>query len=203
MKRRQFLSASAALAAAPLVTAGRAMAAPVSLGALSNYLNTLQSVQCRFVQVNPDGSQDRGTLSIKRPGRARFDYDKPNETLVMVGGGQVAIFDKYSGARPDEYPLKRTPLNLILAQSVNLTNARMVVDHKESGDRTLVVAQDPANPEYGSIALYFEESPIRLAEWIITNEGGERIRVVLGAFAERSLGSSLFKVAGAKMARAR
>ncbi|WP_172329710.1 outer membrane lipoprotein carrier protein LolA [Mangrovicoccus sp. HB161399] len=203
MKRRQFLSASAALAAAPLATAGRAMAAPVQIGALSSYLNSLQSVQCRFVQVNPDGSQDRGTLSIKRPGRARFDYDKPNETLVMVGGGQVAIFDKYSGAQPDEYPLKRTPLNLILGQSVNLANARMVVDHRESADRTLVVAQDPDHPEYGQIGLYFEESPVRLAEWIITNEAGERTRVVLGAFSERQLGSSLFNVAGEKMRRAR
>ncbi|WP_138469744.1 outer membrane lipoprotein carrier protein LolA [Poseidonocella sp. HB161398] len=203
MKRRQLLSATAALAALPILAAAPALAAPLALSEISAYLNSLQSVQARFVQVNPDGSQDRGTLSLKRPGRARFDYDKPNETLVMVGGGQVAIFDKYSGAQPDEYPLAKTPLNLILGANVQLDGARMVVDHRVSGERTLVVAQDPAHPEYGQIGLYFEPSPVRLAEWIITNEAGEQTRTVLGAFSDRSLGSSLFNVAGEKMKRAR
>ncbi|MBE3640607.1 LolA family protein [Mangrovicoccus algicola] len=201
MKRRQFLSATAGLAALPVLNAAPAAAAPVPLAQISAYLDTLQSVQCRFVQVNPDGSQDRGTLSIKRPGRARFDYDQPNQTLVMVGGGQVAIFDKYSGSQPEEYPLSRTPLNLILAERVQLDGARMVVNHTESDGRTVVVAQDPAHPNYGNIALYFEPSPLRLAEWLITNEAGERSRIVLGAFSQRELGSSLFNVAGEKMKR--
>ena len=194
MKRRQILSAGLAIAAMPALTAAPARAAPVSLDTLSAYINGLASVQARFIQVNADGSRDRGTLSIKRPGRARFDYDAPNQTLVVVGGGSVAIFDKYSGGQPEEYPLRRTPLNLILGDRVSLGDAAMVVGHLESGDRTLVVAQDPEHPEYGQIGLYFEESPVRLAEWVITNEAGEQTRVVLGPFSERDLGASLFSI---------
>lgn len=202
MKRRIFLATSASVAAAPLLFPSHALAAPLSLGALSSYINGLKSVQARFVQVNPDGSQDKGLLSIKRPGRARFDYDEPNDTLVMAGGGKVAIFDRYSGDKPEEYPLKRTPLNLILGQNVNLAGANMVVGHRESGDRTLVIAQDPEHPEYGQIGLYFETAPVRLAEWIITNELGEQTRVVLGPFADRNnLSVSMFSVTQEKRRR--
>ncbi|MGB0659582.1 MAG: outer membrane lipoprotein carrier protein LolA [Mangrovicoccus sp.] len=177
-----------------LTAALPAQAKPLSLSQLAAYIDTLQSVQSRFVQVNADGSQSRGTLSLKRPGRARFDYDD-GELLVLASGGQVAIFDKYSGGHPAQYPLKRTPLNLILARKVSFDQPGLVVQHKESGERTLIVAQDPESPELGHIALYFEESPMRLAEWILTNESGEQTRVVLGPFSEKkSLGPSLFSI---------
>lgn len=198
MKRRVVLGLMAALIASP------ALAAPLSLSQVSAYLNSLGTVQARFVQVNPDGGRDNGLLSIKRPGRARFDYDEPNDTLVMAGGGQVAIFDTYSRDKPEQYPLRRTPLNLILGRNIQLQGSDMVVDHKASGDRTLVIAQDPKHPEYGQIGLYFEQSPVRLAEWIITNEFGDQTRVVIGPFAQRdNLSTLLFSIEHEKQSRAR
>lgn len=78
----------------------------------------------------------------------------------------------------------------------------MVVGHRQSGDRTLVIAQDPEHPEYGQIGLYFEASPVRLAEWVITNELGEQTRVVLGPFADRAnLSASMFSVTQEKRRR--
>lgn len=193
---RKLLSVTLMLVAMPV------WAEPLSLGQMSSYLSGLKSVQARFVQVNPDGSRDNGLLSIKRPGRARFDYEAPNDTLVMAGGGRVAIFDTYSGGQPEEYPLRRTPLNLILGRNVTLQGSEMVVGHKSSGERTLVIAQDPDHPEYGQIGLYFEAAPIRLAEWIITNELGEQTRVVLGPFADRAnLPASLFNIVQEKNRR--
>ena len=113
-----------------------AFAKEVPLNVLSAYLNSLTTAEASFVQVNADGSKSKGKIYIQRPGRARFEYAAPDKNLVIAAGGQVVIFDARSNEPPEEYPLARTPLNLILAQSVNLGTAKMVVGHREVGDVT-------------------------------------------------------------------
>jgi outer membrane lipoprotein-sorting protein len=70
-----------------------AMAEKIALGTLSNYLNSLTTVEADFTQVNSDGSISTGKIFIKRPGRVRFEYAPPDRSLVIAGGQQVAIFD--------------------------------------------------------------------------------------------------------------
>ena len=156
-----------------------AAAEKLSLAELSRYLNGLTTAQAAFIQTNSDGTRATGTLYIKRPGRARFEYAPPEKSLVMAGGGQVAVFDAKSNQPPEQYPLRRTPLNLILAPNVDLSAAKMVVGHLESGDTTHVVAQDPKNPEYGTIELVFTANPTALRQWIITDDQGGQTTVDL------------------------
>lgn len=156
-----------------------AQAEPVPLDRLSAYLNGVQSAVSPFLQTNADGSTAQGTLYIKRPGRARFEYEAPNKALVLAGAGNVAIFDDKSNQPPEQYPLRRTPLNLILAREVDLGRANMVVGHREDGDTTRVVAQDPKNPEYGTIELVFTPEPVALVAWVITDDLGNRTIVEL------------------------
>jgi outer membrane lipoprotein-sorting protein len=156
-----------------------ATAAKLSLAELSRYLNSLTTAQAAFTQTSADGSQAKGMLFIKRPGRARFEYAPPERSLVMVGGGQVAIFDSKSNQPPEQYPLRRTPLNLILAPKVDLAQANMVVGHEEVGDTTRVMAQDPENPEYGMIELVFTANPTALRQWILIDDLGSQTRVEL------------------------
>ncbi|MEL6642382.1 MAG: outer membrane lipoprotein carrier protein LolA [Pseudomonadota bacterium] len=174
--RRTFSVSLAALAA----TMGTRASAMVSLDQLSAYFNDLVTARATFRQFNDDGSQSTGTLYIRRPGRARFEYDPPDEALVMAGGGHVAIFDGRSNSkRPEQYPLRRTPLNLILERQVDLGNRNMVVGHVGDDTHTKLVAQDPKAPENGQIEIVFTNDPIALAEWTIIDGGGARTRVIL------------------------
>ncbi|MES2142765.1 MAG: outer membrane lipoprotein carrier protein LolA [Pseudomonadota bacterium] len=170
-----------------------AMAEKISLQALSAYLNGITSAESDFSQINADGSISTGKIYIKRPGRVRFEYAPPDQSLVLASGGQVAIFDAKSNQPPEQYPLKRTPLNLILAENVDLGRARMVMDHSADGTSTKVVAQDPDNPEYGTIALVFTDNPIALRQWVITDDLGQQTTVILGDLkAGQDLKASLF-----------
>lgn len=178
MHRRHFLGSLTATAA--LAVAWPAQAELISLEQISSYFNGLTTAKGRFTQINGDGSRSTGTLYLNRPGRARFEYDPPEESLVMAGGGQVAIFDGRSNRRrPEQYPLKRTPLNIILERNVNLTNKAAVVRHREIAAGTVVALQDPSDPSSGLIELLFAGSPMRLAEWVVTDGGGGRTRVIL------------------------
>jgi outer membrane lipoprotein-sorting protein len=157
-----------------------AAAEKIPLTQLSQYLNGMTTAEADFTQVNADGSIATGRLFIKLPGRARFEYAPPDKNLVLAGGGQVAIFDAKSNQPPEQYPLKRTPLNLILDANVDLGRARMVVGHSEDGNTTRVTAQDPQNPEYGTIEMVFTASPVELRQWIITDDTGGKTTVILG-----------------------
>ena len=170
-----------------------ALAKEVPLDVLSAYLNGLTTVEARFVQVNADGSKSQGMIFIQRPGRARFEYAAPDRNLVIAAGGQVIIFDARSNEPPEQYPLARTPLNLILARKVNLGDARMVVGHREVGAMTVVTAQDPKHPDYGTIDLMFSANPVTLKQWVITDDIGNQTSITLGDLvAGKSYGASLF-----------
>ena len=176
MKRRMFLAGTAAF-----VAARPAQAQQLPLDAISGYLNALVTAEAPFTQVNGDGTLSTGTFYIKRPGRARFEYDEPEKLLVMVGGGQIGIFDGKSNLKKAErYPLRRTPLNLILEREVDLARRDMVVGHTFDGTATVVTAQDPDNPQYGKIALKFTDDPIELRQWVITDGQGAQTTVILG-----------------------
>mgnify|MGYP000865180957 FL=1 len=170
------------LLALPLLLATAAtpvLADEIPLSKLSAYINGLTTAQANFTQINPDGSGSKGLLIIKRPGRMRFEYTKPDKTVVLASGGQVAIFDAKSNQPPEQYPLSKTPLNLVLAPKVNLEQSGMVVGHSEEGKLTVVTAQDPKHPEVGTIALGFSSNPIALRQWIVTDETGGQTTVLL------------------------
>ncbi|WP_439154069.1 LolA family protein [Yoonia sp.] len=191
MKRILFTLAVVALA----IYAGAASAQQLSLAQISQYLNQLETAQGRFTQVNPDGSQISGTIYIKRPGRIRFEYDPPERSMVIAGGGQLAVFDPRSNTGPDRFPLNQTPLNVILQRDVDLARARMVTGQSYDGTYTVINAQDPDHPEYGGIQLVFSADPIALRQWVITDDLGTRTTVVLTELVEGvRIGDILFNI---------
>lgn len=190
LTRRIFLATPLLLAALPASASEK-----LSLNQISQYLNGLKSAKAAFTQINDDGTISTGMLYIRRPGRARFEYDPPEQALVMAGGGQVAIFDSKSNQPPEQYPLKRTPLNLILERNVNLARTNTVVGHDFDGKATSLTAQDPENPEYGNIRLVFSGPPVELRQWVITNGDGSETTVVLRDMdSAPQLAASLFSI---------
>lgn len=159
--------------------AGAVSAQQLSLSQISAYLNQLQTAQGGFTQINADGTLSTGQIYIKRPGRIRFEYNPPSESLVMAGGGQLAVFDPRSNTGPDRYPLNQTPLSIILQANVDLERADMVTNVVSDGTTTTVTAQDPDNPNYGSIQMVFTANPVELRQWIVTDEFGTETTVIL------------------------
>ena len=184
----------AAAGIAALTFVAPAAAQQLSLSQVSSYLNTIQSAKSGFTQLNADGSISTGTLYIKRPGKVRFEYDPPEESVVLASSGAVYIIDKKLGGQPDTYPLSRTPLSIVLDRNVDLTRSGMVTDTVYDGTATTVTAQDPRTPEAGTIQLKFTANPIELRQWVITDQQGTPTTVVLNDLQETSLRNSFFLV---------
>jgi outer membrane lipoprotein-sorting protein len=188
MMRR--LALAATLAVAPLAAAAQEL----SLQEISNYLNSFRTGQGGFTQVNADGSLSTGTIYIKRPGRIRFEYGE-NDSMFIAGGGQVAVFDAGSNEGPERFPLRETPLSIILEENIDLSRAGMVTGHTSDGTTTTVTAQDPQNPGYGSIQLVFTADPVELRQWVVTDDTGSQTTVVLNDIQTGvNIGDRLFNI---------
>lgn len=169
-----------ALTLAAMLAATSAQADEIPLSDISRYLGGIDTAQSTFTQINADGTVSTGNIYIHRPGRARFEYDG-DELLVMAGGGQLAIFDGRSNSRAEQYPLRQTPLSIILDRNVDLGRNDMVVAHTYDGTATRVVAQDPDRPEIGTLTMVFTADPVELRQWIVTDQTGAETTIVLGA----------------------
>ena len=184
-----------AAAVAFAISASPVSADIISLEDLSDYFNDLGDATGGFTQINPDGTISTGEIFMRRPGRLRFEYDPPEETLVVVGGGQVAIFDPRSNDGAERFPLSETPLNILLQRDVDLTRTNMVTGHTSDGTTTTVTAQDPDRPEYGNIQMVYTASPVELRQWIVTDDTGSQTTVILNDLrAGGQIGDILFNI---------
>ena len=162
-----------------LTTGSILKADPYSLANISQYLQNLKILKADFSQTNPDGTISSGTILIKRPGRMRFEYNKPDKTLVLVSAGALAIFDPKGDEKPITYPIKNNPISLILKGEVDLLNSGIVAKYKVSAEKAILTIRDPKKPERGSVELVFSGVKPELEEFTIKNENGSFTSIYL------------------------
>ena len=149
-----------------------ASAEKFSLIELSNYFNTFDTFQADFHQFSDDGSLASGIISIKKPGRLRIDYERPEDLLILASGGQLAIFDPKGDPEPTSFPLNVTPFSIVLKSQINLVGSSNILSHDYNQGETSLSLYDPKYPERGHIQLIFSgETPI-LDRWLIQDESG-------------------------------
>ena len=162
-----------------LTTSSILKADPYSLANISQYLQNLKILKADFSQTNPDDTISSGTILIKRPGRMRFEYYKPDKTLVLVSAGALAIFDPKGDEEPITYPIKNNPISLILKGEVDLLNSGIVGNYKVSAEKGVLTIRDPNKPELGSVELVFTGAKPELEKFTIKNENGSSTSILL------------------------
>jgi outer membrane lipoprotein-sorting protein len=176
MDRRTLLLALAAL---PLAAALPAAAQSVNVGAINSYLQGMRTAQGRFTQTNPNRSTQTGTFYLAKPGRIRFEYDRPKGAIVIADGSWVGVFDPKSNRNPTRYPLDRTPLSLLLRDRLSLAEPGLVQGATRDAQGTDITVVDPRAPKEGRMVMRFSDQPVRLRQWTITTKAGQTTRVTL------------------------
>ena len=152
---------------------------PYSLEKLSEYLTNLKFLRANFLQVNSDGSKSSGSILLKRPGRMRFDYDKPDNTLVLVAAGALAIFDPKGDNEPMTYPVRNNPISLLLKSEIDLINSGMVSNYQKGLEEAVLTIKDPTKPKRGSVELLFLGEQPELKKFTLKNEHEASTTIVL------------------------
>jgi outer membrane lipoprotein-sorting protein len=147
---------------------------------ISVYLNTLQTVQGRFMQVGADGKSEQGSFYLRKPGRVRFEYEKPNPNLIIADGTTVAV-QNTALHTTDRYPIGNSPLRLLLSQTVDLTKDDHVSALKHEQGALSLTAREASGPAVGTITLTFADSgsSLELRQWSVVDAQGSHTTVVL------------------------
>ncbi len=178
IRRRTLLAAP--LAALPAAAFAATTAADrADIARIGTWLNQLRSLKARFIQASDSGQISRGTAWLVRPGRMRFEYDKPSPLLLVAGGGQLIFHDSELG-QTTNIPLSRTPLGILLADRIDLNDGslRILSIERDSGLISLTVTR-AASPGEGTLTLIFRDRPLTLAQWIVVDAQRRQTRVSL------------------------
>jgi outer membrane lipoprotein-sorting protein len=146
---------------------------------VSAYLNTIKGVQGRFTQIAADGRTAQGTFYLRKPGRIRFEYDKPNPILIVADGASVAVSNSQLKTT-DRYPLVNSPLRLLLSESIDLASDRRITDIKKEAGVFSFTARETVGPARGSITLVFADTgALELRQWEVVDAQGVRTTIAL------------------------
>lgn len=136
-----------------------------------------------------------GTMYLKRPGKVRFEYHGTNTPLVLIGGGQVAVFDPLSNEPPFRFPVGQTPIAPVIGRDVDLAGTRFETHLMESGEFTILNVQDPKFAQYGYISLVFDTSPLQLRQWVVIDGAGQQTAIALSKInMSASIKNSIFNI---------
>ncbi len=148
-----------------------------TLAALRQHYSNTPTMKGEFLQFGPTGDQSGGEFSIKRPGKVRFDYEDPSPVEVVSNGLAVMVINKKLKTF-DTYPLKNTPLKLLLDDKLDIS-ADSILDVQVSDDVTTIVMGDKQIFGNSVITLLFEPETFALRQWTIKDAQGKETSVMV------------------------
>lgn len=157
--------------------------ARADLAEVSRHLAAVTTMTAAFTQTADDGAVLTGRVTLKRPGRVRFQYDRA-PFLVVADGRALHLID-YRVAQVSSWPVRGTPLAVLLDPTLDLGRFARVVDDSRGAGVTIEAA-DPRHPEYGTTTLRFARDAsgpggLRLEGWKVRDSQGKTTRVALSA----------------------
>ena len=146
-----------------------------TLNALREHYASVPTMKGEFLQFGPKGEQSSGTFAIKRPGKVRFDYEEPSPIEVVSNGLAVMVVNNKLKTF-DSYPLKNTPLKLLLDDKLQIGD-KAILSVDVSDDLTTVVLGDKQIFGDSIITLQFESETFELRQWTIKDAQGKETSV--------------------------
>ena len=146
-----------ALAAAPLTLTAVAAPAPVAAQAngltqVQAHLRAVTTMTANFSQTDRRGQTLNGTLTLKRPGRIRFDYGR-SANMLVVGDGRALTLVDYDVNQVSRWPINDSPLSVLLNPNQDLSRFSRVT--RNDAQVLMVEARDPRRREFGTITIAF------------------------------------------------
>ncbi|MBN9505487.1 MAG: outer membrane lipoprotein carrier protein LolA [Altererythrobacter sp.] len=143
-------------------------------------LRGISTMKADFVQTDRTGQSVRGTLTIKRPGRIRFEYEPSAKMLVVSNGSRLTLID-YEVNQVQSWPIGSSPLSALLDPKRDVKRYGTVVpssnpnvitidvkDSKNGITITLIFVRDSAAP-----------GGLQLTNWVALDAQNKRTTVRL------------------------
>ncbi|WP_299196169.1 outer membrane lipoprotein carrier protein LolA [uncultured Erythrobacter sp.] len=145
-------------------------------------LRGIATMRADFTQTDRAGNQARGVMTLKRPGKIRFDYGEDADLLVVSNGRSLYMID-YEVNQVERWPIRNSPLGALLDPERDVTQYGTLVQ-TSSPDVISIDVRDTDRPEFGRMNLIFVRSPnapggLQLTHWVALDAQNHRTTVRL------------------------
>jgi outer membrane lipoprotein-sorting protein len=172
-RRKPFFVAMAAALAAAIPATIALPAAPAAaqssskLDAAVAALRGISTMKANFTQTDRNGQSVSGTLTLKRPGRIRFQYQK-GVPMLIVGDGKALTLVDYEVNQVERWPISNSPLGALLDPNRDVKRYGKL---KSTSNPNVISVEvrDPKKPEYGVITLIFVKDASAPGGWELTS----------------------------------
>ena len=147
-----------------------------------NAMRSITTLRADFIQSDRNGQRVKGVLTMKQPGKIRFEYEKSVNMLIVSNGSSLTLID-YDVRQVDRWPIKNSPLGALLDPSRDLARYGKV-QPTTNPDVISIEVRDPNKPEYGVFTLIMVRKPgapggLELVSWVALDSQNKRTTVRL------------------------
>lgn len=145
-------------------------------------LRAITTMQADFTQTDRSGRTVSGTITLKNPGRVRFEYQRDVNMLIVSNGQTLTLVD-YDVQQVERYPIRNSPLGAILDPQRDVARFGRLVPTNSPGVISIAVS-DSSRPEFPEFTLIFVEKAsapggLELASWVARDSQNNRTTVRL------------------------
>lgn len=165
-------------APAPVAAQGLTAEQKAEVKRVEEYFNQLTTLRSTFLQASSTGLVARGVVWLQRPGRMRFEYAPPSPVLITADGIWLTYQDN-DLEQTTQIPLVTSPLSVLVSDDVDLMDELVVEDVQTGSNVIRLQLRQRDDPDQGNVILTFQDKPLSLKQWIITDAQGVEVKVAL------------------------
>ena len=176
------LAATGVATAPPLVAQTQSASSQAQLDRAVAALRGISTMKADFVQTDRTGQRLSGVLTLKRPGKIRFQYQKGVPLLIVSDGKALTMVD-YEVRQVQRWPIGNSPLGALLDPKRDVARYGKLIPTGNPAVTSIEV-RDPRHPEYGTITMIFVSAPgapggLELTSWVALDAQNKRTTVRL------------------------
>lgn len=145
-------------------------------------LRGISTMKADFTQTDRQGQSLAGVMTLKRPGKIRFEYQKDVPILVVSNGKSLTMVD-YEVNQVQRWPIKNSPLGALLDPGRDIAKYGKLIPTSNANVISVEV-RDPKHPEFGVITMIFVRNGsapggLQLTNWVALDSQNNRTTVRL------------------------
>ena len=145
-------------------------------------LRGISTMKANFTQTDRKGQTVSGEMTLKRPGKIRFQYEDGVPLLLVSNGKSFTMID-YEVNQVERWPISESPLGALLDPNRDVKKYGKLVSTGHP-DVVSVEVRDPNKPQFGVITLIFTRNSaapggLELANWVALDAQNNRTTVRL------------------------
>ena len=145
---------------------------------LDQHMNRQRTLTSRFIQLNPNGDFTAGTLWMRRPDQARFEYDPPSPLLLIASGNFFIEVDREL-EQVSYYPQVDNIASYLLGENILQNPALIILEFNQRAGLIAVKIAEADEPDQATITLEFDAASLNLRNWTIHQPDGSTIKLTL------------------------